>query len=70
MPLRNFLYSQVAQIIFQFLRLCVVPENPSDGQLIFLTAADAELSLEADKAYRWDAASGKWVAYTGAVAIV
>ena len=48
----------------------VVPENPSDGQLIFLTAADAELSLEADKAYRWDAASGKWVAYTGAVAIV
>lgn len=47
----------------------VVPENPSDGQLIFLTAADAELSLEADKAYRWDAATGKWVAYTGAVAI-
>ena len=47
----------------------VVPENPSDGQLIFLTAADAGLSLEADKAYRWDAATGKWVAYTGAVAI-
>lgn len=47
----------------------VVPENPSDGQLIFLTAADADLSLEADKAYRWDAATGKWVAYTGAVAI-
>lgn len=47
----------------------VVPENPSDGQLIFLTAADADLSLTADKAYRWDAASGKWVAYTGAVAI-
>ncbi len=47
----------------------VVPENPSDGQLIFLTAANAELSLEADKAYRWDAATGKWVAYTGAVAI-
>lgn len=47
----------------------VVPENPSDGQLIFLTAANAELSLEADKAYRWDAATGKWVAYTGAIAI-
>lgn len=47
----------------------VVPENPSDGQLIFLTAADAKLNLEADKAYRWDAATGKWVAYTGAVAI-
>lgn len=47
----------------------VVPENPSDGQLIFLTAADSDLSLAADKAYRWDAASGKWVAYTGAVAI-
>lgn len=47
----------------------VVPENPSDGQLIFLTAADSDLSLVADKAYRWDAASGKWVAYTGAVAI-
>ena len=47
----------------------VVPENPSDGQLIFLTSADAGLSLEADKAYRWDAATGKWVAYTGAVAI-
>ena len=47
----------------------VVPENPSDGQLIFLTAADAGLSLEADKAYRWDAATGKWVAYTGAVTI-
>lgn len=47
----------------------VVPENPSDGQLIFLTAADADLSLEADKAYRWDAATGKWVAYTGAIAI-
>lgn len=47
----------------------VVPENPSDGQLIFLTAADADLSLDADKAYRWDAATGKWVAYTGAVAI-
>ena len=47
----------------------VVPENPSDGQLIFLTAADAGLNLEADKAYRWDAATGKWVAYTGAVAI-
>lgn len=47
----------------------VVPENPSDGQLIFLTAADTDLSLAADKAYRWDAASGKWVAYTGAVAI-
>lgn len=47
----------------------VVPENPSDGQLIFLTAADADLSLGADKAYRWDAATGKWVAYTGAVAI-
>lgn len=47
----------------------VVPENPSDGQLIFLTAANEELSLEADKAYRWDAATGKWVAYAGAVAI-
>lgn len=47
----------------------VVPENPSDGQLIFLTAADNDLSLTADKAYRWDAATGKWVAYTGAVAI-
>lgn len=47
----------------------VVPENPSDGQLIFLTAADADLSLEADKAYRYDSATGKWVAYTGAVAI-
>lgn len=47
----------------------VVPENPSDGQLIFLTAANADLALEADKAYRWDAATGKWVAYTGAVAI-
>lgn len=47
----------------------VVPENPSDGQLIFLTAADSDLSLAADKAYRWDAASGKWTAYTGAVAI-
>lgn len=47
----------------------VVPENPSDGQLIFLTAVDADLSLEADKAYRWDASTGKWVSYTGAVAI-
>ena len=47
----------------------VVPENPSDGQLIFLTAANEALSLEADKAYRWDAATSKWVAYTGAVAI-
>ena len=48
----------------------VVPENPSDGELIFLTSADAALSLEADKAYRWDSATGKWVAYTGAVVAV
>ena len=47
----------------------VVPENPSDGQLVFLIAADGKLNLEADKAYRWDAATGKWVAYTGAVAV-
>lgn len=44
-----------------------VPENPTDGQLIFLTTADTTLSLDANKAYRWDAATGKWVAYTGAV---
>lgn len=48
----------------------VVPENPSDGELIFLTAADTTLNLEADKAYRWDSATGKWVAYAGAVVAV
>ena len=45
------------------------PKNPSDGTLIFLTEADPALSLEAEKAYRYDAASGKWVLYTGAIVV-
>lgn len=45
------------------------PENPSDGTLIFLTEADPALSLEAEKAYRYDAASGKWVLYTGDIVV-
>jgi hypothetical protein len=44
-----------------------LPTDPSDGQLVFLTAEQD--GLAADKAYRYDAATGKWVNYTGAVAV-
>jgi hypothetical protein len=45
----------------------VLPANPSNGQLVFLTAASGD--LEADKAYKYDAAAGKWVVYEGAVSV-
>lgn len=44
-----------------------LPADPSDGQLVFLTADNGDLT--GDKAYRYDGATGKWVAYTGAVAV-
>jgi hypothetical protein len=44
-----------------------VPANPSDGELIFLTQADTTLGLEANKAYKYSASSGKWTVFKGTV---
>ena len=44
-----------------------VPENPVDGQLIFLTVNDESKGLTKDKAYKYEASSQTWKPFNGTV---
>lgn len=64
-PSKTLANMNVADAATSVRKVSVVPTNPSDGMLIFLTAANSTLNLDANTVYQYNAGTGTWTEYTG-----